>query len=617
MVDFLSELMSLEKNTRIEIHKRSGRTLESFNSTIRFPEIPSATYEIAYRETLPPEGRDLRQVWGGARQVLGDRIAGQNSNKKPHAKELHRTTFRLNGPIDISIEVYHDREFPHYAKITARHLSTVSTEILEQETFLSAFGSYYYVRKFQSEKPVNIPLSQAEKLIKTRPAVPDPNKRTREIVSQIELLKDDVIRLLSESEDDLDHLLTDLIANRFTKISPEACRNINFPQLKTIIDLYQELENSSTTQTLYGTIKREEILREILLEANYLRRVSKERAEREKSISVSRIMNLLNQGFNHVASVMNRNLVMFWGGTGAGKSTSINFYLGHELKPWEGSHGNGKKGLGLNNEQDLKPGSFAKIGESIAVSETAFVHGYPLMENVLRQLNHYRISGSQDLTLCDCPGFDDTRGIEYDLCTALSIQQAIRKSRSLKAVVLTLPYNALEVNKGNLVVELFENLSNTIQILKNKDSIESINARRSIFLLITKLPIGLTSPDETIRQIVARSLQEQDAQEAQERNRSASARSTYLQKRIEIWRLINEVCSSRLLVFRYDDNCQETIKSFLSCPGIDKRLFQNTLERPDIQSQFGNCLETSFGTWKTTILERYHRDIPTKISEIN
>ena len=60
--------------------------------------------------------------------------------------------------------------------------------------------------------------------------------------------------------------------------------------------------------------------------------------------------------------------------------------------------------------------------------------------------------------LCDCPGFDDTRGENFNLVTNIRIDQTIKNCRSVKSLVLTLPYEAFLVNRCRSVVELFEDL---------------------------------------------------------------------------------------------------------------------------------------------------------------
>ncbi|CAK79316.1 unnamed protein product (macronuclear) [Paramecium tetraurelia] len=84
-----------------------------------------------------------------------------------------------------------------------------------------------------------------------------------------------------------------------------------------------------------------------------------------------------------------------------GKSISINQYLSHELEEYERY---GKKFLRLKQEKDFTHDQFAKVGHSVVVSETTFIQ-------------RYKVDDMDQLMLCDCPGFADTRGDIYDLTT--------------------------------------------------------------------------------------------------------------------------------------------------------------------------------------------------------
>lgn len=61
-------------------------------------------------------------------------------------------------------------------------------------------------------------------------------------------------------------------------------------------------------------------------------------------------MDLLKQSFKHTENIKNKDIIIFLGATGSGKSTSINYYLGHELDEYEKY---GKKFLKLTDEKNL------------------------------------------------------------------------------------------------------------------------------------------------------------------------------------------------------------------------------------------------------------------------
>jgi len=79
--------------------------------------------------------------------------------------------------------------------------------------------------------------------------------------------------------------------------------------------------------------------------------------------------------------------------------------------------------------------SFPKIGQSLGESETLYASGYL---TVLPQSN-------TPIMICDCPGFADTRGSDYEICTNLSIDKAIDKAKTIRAIVLTVPIHAFYI----------------------------------------------------------------------------------------------------------------------------------------------------------------------------
>jgi hypothetical protein len=58
--------------------------------------------------------------------------------------------------------------------------------------------------------------------------------------------------------------------------------------------------------------------------------------------------------------------------------------------------------------------------------------------------------------LCDNPGFHDTRGSIYEICTNLSIDQAVKVCRNIKAIVLVMPYTVFALDRANHLIDLVE-----------------------------------------------------------------------------------------------------------------------------------------------------------------
>ena len=203
--------------------------------------------------------------------------------------------------------------------------------------------------------------------------------------------------------------------------------------------IYQKLENLLDTyrDEMHPKKNLNDLLKEITLEALYKKVVNK-----EKSVLTDRLINLLCKAKIHFDKMKNKDIVIFIGSTGAGKSTTVSYLLGAKLEYVQNKIG--ESIVKYVDESEL----FPRIGQSIAISETIYAQGYEIL--------HGRENKS--ILLCDCPGFHDTRGTEYELCTTLSISKAIEESRSIKGVVLIIPYSSFLVDKGQGILQTFESL---------------------------------------------------------------------------------------------------------------------------------------------------------------
>lgn len=121
--------------------------------------------------------------------------------------------------------------------------------------------------------------------------------------------------------------------------------------------------------------------------------------------------------------------------------------------------------------------SYSKIGHSNVISETVFSRGFALPEEQISNSEQYL----QNVVLCDNPGFNDTRGTSYEICTNLSMDRAISVCRSIKAIVLVVPFETIFADRGaRLTTLISELLEKYPMLLKDRQIFERF------FLLITK-----------------------------------------------------------------------------------------------------------------------------------
>jgi NTE family protein len=168
------------------------------------------------------------------------------------------------------------------------------------------------------------------------------------------------------------------------------------------------------------------------------------------------------------------DIILFVGGTGAGKSTTINYLYGVEYE-FKKNISTGDVCLQATaSNQDIP----AKVGHG-SKSQTL----YP--QNIITQLF------DKNVIFCDSPGFEDNRDDDQSICASLGVPLAIHHAKCVRAVVVVLDHNSTYFNAGNrgkVFNELAKTLSRLIKIPDNGDipilfaiSRPPIPAREEIF----------------------------------------------------------------------------------------------------------------------------------------
>ncbi len=145
-----------------------------------------------------------------------------------------------------------------------------------------------------------------------------------------------------------------------------------------------------------------------------------------------------------------KDIVVFLGKTGSGKSTLINYLSDKELK------GTNKDRIILNNPSDH---------EAIEIGET-----YKSQTFLPKYIQH------NNLLFCDLPGFGDTGGTAKDLINACFIKNIIENSKTARLVFVA-GYNEVTAARG----ELFKKLLLITEKLIPNEKIEDFSS-----LVITK-----------------------------------------------------------------------------------------------------------------------------------
>lgn len=170
-----------------------------------------------------------------------------------------------------------------------------------------------------------------------------------------------------------------------------------------------------------------------------------------------------------------KSLVLVLGNTGAGKSTFVNYLAGCKMKIRD------ENALELTYDAE---NPIMEIG-----------HGSSSFTNE-PQLYFDRNTG---LTYCDCPGFFDNRGAEFDIANSYAIKSMLTHARSVKAIVLLINEHSLRADRARGLQDASNILAQLLGIDNNSLS-EDI--RNSLIILVTRGNFSNTT--EEIRSFVTK-----------------------------------------------------------------------------------------------------------------
>jgi len=403
--------------------------------------------------------------------------------------------------------------------------------------------------------------------------------------------------LVENQEELLIKLINSLIANNLKNIDDKILVNtVPGDQLNLLSRKYREK---------LGILREpSEILRTIVLEANYQRLIAK-----KKEVEVSNTMNLLRDAMISIEKIKGKDTVFFIGNTGAGKSTAVGFLLGAKMEEFINHAGDRAIRYAPGQDENALP----KIGQSLGQSETLYTTGYlpsPILQRQIRK---------DTIAIGDCPGFLDTRGSEYELCTNLSIDEAVRHTASIEAVVAVAPASSFLADKANPILTLIETVRDKFSFAFSTGS-----ENDKVFLLITKCK---HIQQETLEKLkdgtrFALLLEEIDRQmrELQKKIADTEASTPNLQmesleRRKRTWEsLVNMHNRKQIDYIDIDLTSQPRtlLKKYSEKKGshIRKSSYSKAMDNGVMQEKFGKSVEMSVNTWEYHIFRKFLEEIP-------
>nr|WP_166154732.1 hypothetical protein [Neochlamydia sp. AcF84]NGY94515.1 hypothetical protein [Neochlamydia sp. AcF84] len=488
---------------------------------------------------------------------------------------------------------YYDRE--DISKIEIFQWKGPRKGYIALKTYTSSELNRIYTVRRRIEKTISgINSTNADKQVRIKDEK-DENKiklfHFNQLKEQTEALRAE----LKGQSDLLERLIDNLVSHQLTKVDWHLLAS----QKQDLADRLTSL-SKKYAQDLKITYRPEDILKKLVEEANYASLI-----EKEKSVVVSKTMELLQEAYQHIKKIKNKDAIFFVGNTGSGKSTAVSYFLGAEMESFPNRVGD--KVVRVKKSEEAEE-TYPTIGQSLGESETLYTQSYALQ--------------GSSLMLADCPGFNDTRGEDYEICSNLSIDQAVQVAKQIKAIVLVVPIHAFLTDRANAIIDLIDTVKERFPHLFNSDKLED-NSR--VYLLITKqaqvLPetvdklVDGTRINELFKETQRKIESLLESQEAGEEIDDFELEG--VQRRGNIWKVIKHMQENKQVDFiDVEDDCERTkiLKKYeRTSQRIAKDQYVPAMQGRDMRMKFGKCIEMSTDTWTHHIFTPYLQVLPQAI----
>ena len=138
-------------------------------------------------------------------------------------------------------------------------------------------------------------------------------------------------------------------------------------------------------------------------------------------INIQETQRLFMKSKTNAEEIKNKKIILFLGGTGAGKSTTICYLAGCKMKKIAPGQ------IEIHPKPQIKIP--CKIGSSTK-SETKCINPIRLeMQKIMKNFE-------EEIYLCDAPGFLDTEGPEVDMANGLGIIKAVKGCKAVKPIII-------------------------------------------------------------------------------------------------------------------------------------------------------------------------------------
>ncbi len=215
--------------------------------------------------------------------------------------------------------------------------------------------------------------------------------------------------------------------------------------------------------------------------------------------------------------------------------------------------------------------------------------------------------------VCDCPGFADTRGLDFEMVVALSISNAFRVA-DVQSIVLVIPYMSFLVDRANPVLRALKNLQAILP-----DAFKKGHAvQRSLFLFITKHAIEPDAAMHLKKRLETHLRDEKDRLSKLKSGSPISAR-LQIQEKVGIWQTLVNLHDAKQVHFMDIENkkkVRKMLNQYVTCPVVQPNYLSNPMEKSECQRNFSKHIKLSTDTWQSLIIQPYMNELPREIQEI-